>query len=126
MSWTKGYDSEEIHELIHDTLNSVPSFLSETENGNGSRDITENGSLACSMMNNITKKQGRNGFSVMKRKFGEILKARKYRSQIKEIKIKVILYNISRMISTLSFLILIEDFYKADIFSIYFIYQHLY
>jgi hypothetical protein len=52
-------------------------------------------------------------FSVLKRKFGEALKARKYRLQIKEIKIKVILYNLSRVISTLSFLILIEDFYRA-------------
>jgi len=46
----------------------------------------------------------------MKRKFGEDLKARRYRSQIKEIKIKVILCNISRMISTLSLLMFIEEF----------------
>jgi len=45
-------------------------------------------------------------FSVMKRKFGESLKARKYRLQIKEIKIKVILDNLSRMISAFAFLIL--------------------
>ena len=54
-------------------------------------------------------------FSVIKRKFGEALKARKYRFQIKEIKIIVILYNHSRMISTLSILILIEEFYRAKI-----------
>lgn len=53
-------------------------------------------------------------FSVLKRKFGEALKVRKYRLQIKEIKIKVILYNLSRMISTLSLLILIEEFYRAE------------
>ena len=53
-------------------------------------------------------------FSVMKRKFGEALKARKSRLQVKEIKIKGILYNISRIISTFSFPILIEDFYRAD------------
>jgi hypothetical protein len=52
-------------------------------------------------------------FSVLKRKFGESLKARKFRFQIKEIKIKVILYNLSRLISTLSFLSLIEEFYRA-------------
>jgi hypothetical protein len=52
-------------------------------------------------------------FSVLKRKFGETLKARKYRLQVKVIKIKVILYNLSRIISTLSILILIEDFYRA-------------
>ncbi|MDD1703212.1 MAG: hypothetical protein LUQ31_09560, partial [Methanoregula sp.] len=40
-------------------------------------------------------------------------KARKYRLQVKEIKIKIILYNISRIISTLYSLILIEEFYRA-------------
>jgi hypothetical protein len=48
-------------------------------------------------------------FSVMKRKFGEALNARKYRLQIKEIKIKIILYNLSRMISSLSFLVLLRN-----------------
>ena len=51
--------------------------------------------------------------TVLKRKYGEALKARIYRLQVKGIKIKVILYNLSRMISTLSFLVLIEEFYKA-------------
>jgi hypothetical protein len=49
----------------------------------------------------------------MKRKFGESLKARKYRLQVKEIKIKVILYNLSRIISAFSILMFIEDFYRA-------------
>jgi hypothetical protein len=49
----------------------------------------------------------------MKRKFGETLKARKYRLQIKKIKIKIIHYNISKMISTLLFLIFFEEFYRA-------------
>jgi len=45
----------------------------------------------------------------MKRKFGESLKARKYRLQIKEIKIKVILSNLSGIISSPFFLIVIEE-----------------
>jgi hypothetical protein len=53
-------------------------------------------------------------FSVMKRKFGESLKARKYRLQIKKITIKVILCNLSRTISTFLFLIFIEEFYRAE------------
>ncbi|MDO9036298.1 MAG: hypothetical protein Q7U51_14000 [Methanoregula sp.] len=56
-------------------------------------------------------------FSVLKRKFGESLKARKYRLQVKEIKIKVILYNLSRMISTFAFLILFKEFYRAEFFN---------
>jgi hypothetical protein len=39
-------------------------------------------------------------FSVLKRKFGEALKARKFQEQIKELKIKLILYNISKIILT--------------------------
>jgi hypothetical protein len=52
-------------------------------------------------------------FSVLKRKFGQALKVRIYRIQVKEIKIKVIPYNLSGMISALSFLVLIEEFYRA-------------
>lgn len=35
-------------------------------------------------------------FSVIKRKFGEIVKARKFYNQVKEIKIKMIAYNINK------------------------------
>jgi hypothetical protein len=56
-------------------------------------------------------------FSILKRKFGESLKTRKYRLQVKEIKIKVMLYNFSKMISSFLFLILIEEFYRA-VFSL--------
>jgi hypothetical protein len=89
-------------------------FLSETENVNESPDITDDESLCLSMRISIIR-ENKVGtvFSVLKRKFGESLKARKYRLQVKEIKIKVILYNLSRMILTLSILIFIEEFYKA-------------
>lgn len=60
-----------------------------------------------------------NKFPVLKRKSGEALKVRIYRLRIKEIKINVILYNLSRMITTLSFLVLIEEFYRADFMTIY-------
>ena len=58
-------------------------------------------------------------FSVMKRKFGESFKARKYRLQVKEIKIKVILYNLSRLM--IDFVVLIggEEFYRAEIISLF-------
>jgi hypothetical protein len=49
-------------------------------------------------------------FSILKRQFGGSIKARKYRILVKEIKIKIILYNISRMICTWSSLVLIEEF----------------
>jgi hypothetical protein len=50
----------------------------------------------------------------MKRKFGESLKARKFRLQVKEIKIKVILYNITRFMGIFSLLVVVEVFYKAE------------
>lgn len=56
-------------------------------------------------------------FSVLKRKFGEFLKARKFRLQIKEIKIKVILSNLSRLISTLSILILARGILQSKKFK---------
>jgi len=115
----KGYDSEEIHELIQDTLNSCS--LIPVRNRKRKRISGYYRKRIARLFDN-QKYHQRNKietvFSVMKRKFGESLKARKYRSQIKEIKMKVILYNISRMISSLSFLILIEEFYKAGLRTI--------
>ena len=110
----KGYDSEEIHELIHGTLNS--SSLIPVRNRKRKR-ISGYYQRRIAQSFDEEKYHQRNKvetvFSVMKRKFGEALKARIYRLQVKEIKIKVILYNLSRLISTLSFLVLIEEFYRA-------------
>jgi transposase len=110
----KGYDSEEIHELIRDTLNScslIPVRKRKRKRISGyyRRRIAQSFNEEKYHQRNMVETV----FSVLKRKFGETLKARKYRLQVKEIKIKVILYNLSRMISTLSILILIEVFYRA-------------
>ena len=106
----KGYDSEEIHELIRDTLNSCS--LIPVRNRKRKR-ISGYYRRRLAQAFDDEKYHQRNKvetvFSVLKRKFGEVLKARKYRLQVKEIKIKIILYNISRMISTLSSLILFEE-----------------
>jgi transposase len=110
----KGYDSEEIHELIRDTLNSCS--LIPVRNRKRKR-ISGYYRRRIAQTFNEEKYHQRNKvetvFSVMKRKFGEALKARIYRLQVKEIKIKVILYNLSKLITTLSFLVLIEEFYRA-------------
>jgi transposase len=111
----KGYDSEEIHELIHGTLNSCS--LIPVRNRKRKR-ISGYYRRRLALSFDDEKYHQRNKvetvFSVLKRKFGDSLKSRKYRLQIKEIKIKVILYNLSRMIFTLSFFILIEEFYRAE------------
>ena len=112
----KGYDSEEIHELIQDTFNSCA--LIPVRNRKRKR-ISGYYRRRIAQSFDEKKYHQRNKvetvFSVLKRKFGESLKARKYRLQIKEIKIKVILYNLSRMISTFLSLILTEEFYRAKI-----------
>lgn len=49
-------------------------------------------------------------FSIIKHKFGDSLKARKYCLQVKEIKIQVFLYNLSKVMNSFSDLIVIEGF----------------
>lgn len=116
----KGYDSEEIHELIRDTLNScslIPVRNRKRKRISGYYRRRLAYAFDEEMYHQRNKVE--TVFSVLKRKFGEALKARIYRLQIKEIKIKVILYNISRRITTLSFLLPIEEFYRADFSKIY-------
>jgi len=55
-------------------------------------------------------------FSVLIRKFGEALKVGKYSAQIKELKITLILYNISKIIHALPICISSEEF-KEPIFD---------
>jgi hypothetical protein len=49
-------------------------------------------------------------FSVLIRKFGEALKVGKYSAQIKELKITLILYNISKIIHAFPICISSEEF----------------
>ena len=112
----KGYDSEEIHRLIWDTLNSrslipIRDRKRKRISGYYRRKMVK--------LFDPDQYHQRNKvetvFSVLKRKFGESLKARKYRLQVKEIKIKVILYNLSRMMKSFCVLIIVEEFYRAKI-----------
>jgi transposase len=111
----KEYDSEEIHELIHETLNSGALIPIRTRKRNRiSGYYRRRFSLSFDQEKYHQRNKVETVFSIMKRRFGEALKARKFRLQIKEIKIKVILYNLSRIISAFVFLILIEEFYRAE------------
>jgi len=114
----KGYDSEDIHRLIHEVLDS--DSLIPVRNRKRKRILGYyRRSLARSFDEETYHQRNKveTVFSVLKRKFGDSLKARKYRLQIKEIKFKVILYNISRIISGLA--LLIEEFYRAGIIRLY-------
>jgi hypothetical protein len=99
----KGYNSEEIHRLIRETLRSqalIPIRRRKRKRiaGYYRRKMMEQFDQDHYHQRNRVETV----FSVLKRKFGEVLKARKYRLQSKEIKIKVILSNLSRIMIFLS------------------------
>jgi transposase len=99
----KGYDSEDIHRLIRDDLNAyslIPVRKRKRKRVFG----VYRRELARSFDQNRYHQRNKveTVFSVLKRKFGEALKARKFQEQIKELKIKLILYNISKIILTIS------------------------
>ena len=110
----KGYDSEDIHRLIQDSLNAYA--LIPVRNRKR-KQISGYYRRGMKLWFDTDQYHQRNKvetvFSVLKRKFGESLKARKFRFQVKEIKLKIILYNISRIISCLA--LLIEEFYRAEV-----------
>jgi len=115
----KTYDSEEIHELVWDTLNScslipVRNRKRKRISGYYRRRIALDFDEEKYHQRNIVETV----FSVLKRKFGEALKARKFWQQVKEIKIKVILYNLAKLISSLCTLLFIEEFHRAEKSSI--------
>jgi hypothetical protein len=52
-------------------------------------------------------------FSVLKRRFGGDPKARKYRYQVKEIKIKLILHNLTKVPQAVGVVLIVEEFNRA-------------
>jgi transposase len=98
----KGYDSEDIHKLIQDDLNTyslIPVRNRKRKRifGVYRRELAR----SCDQAGYHQRNKVETAFSVIKRKFGKALKARKFQAQIKELKIKLILYNISKIIPTI-------------------------
>jgi len=115
----KGYDSEDIHRLIRESLTSgslIP--VRDRKRKRNSGYYRKRMMVVFDPVQYHQRNKVETVFSVLKRRFGESLKARKYRLQVKEIKIKVILYNLSRMMNSFSVRIVIEEFYKADYLQI--------
>jgi hypothetical protein len=111
----KGYDSEDIHRLIRDDLSAYSLIPVRTRkrkriSGYYRRELSRLFDLTLYLRRNLVETV----FSVLKRKFGESLKARKYSGQIKELKIKLILYNISKIIHAILMCIITEEFYRAE------------
>ncbi len=110
----KGYDSEDIHRLIHDDLNAYSLIPIRTRKrkrifGLYRRELARSFDQSRYHQRNKVETV----FSVLKRKFGESLKARKFQAQVKELKIRLILYNISKIVLAIFIRPVIEDFYKA-------------
>ncbi|MEN6509914.1 MAG: transposase [Smithella sp.] len=89
-----GYDSEDFHELIRDTLHAVSLIPVRTRKrkriaGYYRKRLAQSFHLNVYHQRNLVE----TAFSVLKRNYREALKARKYRLQIKEIKMKVSFYN---------------------------------
>ena len=95
----KGYDSERIHQLIHEDLESqsmIPIRDWHASYVSGKyRQI-----MATSF--NVTTYGRRNMaetvFSLLKRLFGETIYSRSYRQQVKEIKLKCIVFSLDRFL----------------------------
>jgi len=99
----KGYDSEDIHRLIRDDLRTYSLIPVRTRKrkpiyGVYRRELARSFDQACYHQRNKVETV----FSILKRRFGESLKARKFQAQIKELKIKLILYHISKIILAIS------------------------
>ena len=91
----KGYDSKALHRLIRDDLNAhsvIPIRERNRKRINGSyrRSISRGFDFTVYHRRNLVETI----FSVLKRRSGECLKSRKLQNQMKEIKIKLLLYNL--------------------------------
>jgi len=95
----KGYDSEKIHSIIREEIK-ADSIIPVRERKR--KEISGKYRKQLNLVFDKIKYNQRNIvetiFSVVKRKLGEALRARKFHYQVKEIKIKLIVYNINKKV----------------------------
>jgi len=95
----KGYDSEKIHILIREEIKAdsiIPLRVRKRKKIKGK--YRKQLHLTFDKIKYNKRNIAETTFSVVKRKFGEVLKARKFFNQVKEIKIKLIVYNINKKV----------------------------
>ena len=101
----KGYDSEKIHALIREEIK-ADSIIPLRKRKR--RKIKGKYRKQLYLIFDKNKYNKRNiaetTFSVVKRKFGEVLRARKFYNQVKEIKIKLIVYNIDKKVTEIIYI----------------------
>src|SRR5271169_1932470 len=95
----KGYDSEKIHSIIREEIK-ADSIMPVRERKR--KEISGKSRKQLNLVFDKIKYDQRDIvetiFSVVKRKLGEALRARKFHYQVKEIKIKLIVYNINKKV----------------------------
>ncbi len=95
----KGYDSEKIHTLIREEIKAdsiIPVRKRKRKKVGGK--YRKQLYLSFDKIKYSKRNIAETTFSVTKRKFGETLRARKFRNQVKEIKFKLIVYNIDKKV----------------------------
>ena len=110
----KGYDSEKIHVIIREEIKAdsiIPLRKRKREKIGGK--YRQQLNLVFDNIKYNQRNIAETIFSAVKRKLGETLRARKFRNQVKEIKIKLIAYNINKK-NYRNYLYQIKDFYKAQ------------
>jgi quaternary ammonium compound-resistance protein SugE len=95
----KGYDSEAIHSLVREELEAVAMIpLRERKRkkikGKYRRKMIDEFEEILYHCRNLVETM----FSVLKRKYGEEVKARKYWNQAKEVKLKLLVHNLDRYV----------------------------
>lgn len=112
----KGYDAETLHRQIREELGADSVIPVRTWQGR-----IRSGTYRQEMYANFDDERYRErnkvetAFSVLKRRFGEELKARKYWYQVKEIKIKVILHNLTKAVQTVVIVVVWKEFNRAEV-----------
>ena len=109
-----GYDSEELHRQIREEMGVDSVIPVRTWKGK-----IYSGKYGQEMYNNLGSERYRERnkvetvFSVIKRRFEENLKARKYWYQVKEIKVKMILHNLTKAVQSIVIVIIVEAFQQS-------------
>lgn len=95
----KRYDSEKIHALIKEEIKAesiIPLRVRKRKRIKGK--YRKQLYLSFDKIRYNRRNIAETTFPVVKRKFGEVLRARKFYNQVKEIKIKLIVYNINKKV----------------------------
>ncbi len=110
----KGYDSEDLHRRIREEIGAdsvipVRTWQGKIQSGKYRQEMF----AAFDVDRYRERNKVETAFSVLKRRFGGDLKARKYRYQVKEIKIKLILHNLTKAPQSVVVVLIVEGFNRA-------------